>query len=57
MPIILKESCSTCQHYDGDHYCAFPSLKVLIPGHIPEPARVVCDLHDEKPVGDDDDGA
>ena len=56
MPLVLKKSCANCDHFDSySHYCAFrPAKEQRITQHIDLPARVVCDLHDAKPVEDVD---
>ena len=51
MPLILKESCATCQHFDGDCYCGHPSpLRLPMFSYIRYPSRIVCDLHEPKPA-------
>lgn len=44
----LPKNCATCAHYDGDHYCAHPSMLLLVMGYIPKPALVVCANHQDK---------
>jgi hypothetical protein len=66
VPLTLPASCATCQHFDGDLFCGLPKTlhqrnrvypivrSPLIPGTIPLPTRVVCDLHEPKTEADDD---
>lgn len=50
-PLILPRTCSNCQHYDGDHYCALKYVHQLIHGYIAAPLQVVCAKHEAKERG------
>jgi hypothetical protein len=38
----LIQSCESCEHWDGDCFCALPAKDRLISGHIVEAESVVC---------------
>ena len=46
-PLILPHTCSTCQHWDGEGWCAVLKEKLIL-GFIVEPSRVVCEKHKDK---------
>jgi len=60
-PLILPRNCSTCHHYDGDHYCALPRNERQLAGAILEAESVVCSKHEplrpEDVEGATDDGS
>lgn len=43
----LPQSCATCEHFDGDSFCAHDKTKP-VPGFLPIPSAVVCSLHEPK---------
>ena len=47
MTLKLTQSCRTCQHYDGDHYCALPETTRIVMGYIRQPSSVVCVQHEK----------
>lgn len=46
--VPLPKSCATCNHYDGDGYCALPRADRLLAGYIYQAAGVVCARHEVK---------
>ena len=41
-------SCATCEHFDGEHWCALLMKDKLVVGYITNPALVVCAKHEAK---------
>ena len=56
MPLILKQSCANCGHFNlSDGFCAHPpTFKLPMFSYIRYPSRIVCDLHEPKPAEDVD---
>jgi hypothetical protein len=47
MPLLHPaQTCSNCQHYDGDHFCALDRPKRLVLGYIIDAENVVCAEHE-----------
>lgn len=40
-----KTACISCEHFDGDCYCALPRAEQLITGLIRQPLNVVCERY------------
>ena len=49
--LLAARNCSTCHHFDGEHWCALMLKDKLISGYIVHPALVVCVKHVEEDSG------
>lgn len=48
--LILPRNCGNCHYFDGDCHCALPPGKgARLIRLILEPARVVCEKHEDAP--------
>lgn len=47
-PEDAREVCTTCEFYDGDHYCGLIERKLYIKGFITVPDEVWCGRWERK---------